>query len=392
MKHTLLILSLVVLYSIVFGQNSINQYSEGESIIQTSIKVNRFKVSILVKDLGIPWGMTFLSPTELLFTEKNGRIGIISTNNGKIVWVSGGPVVENFGQGGLLDVATEKGFKSGDWIYFTYVKGKTLERSFGEEKFNHIVGVTTLARAKLKGSKLFGFEDLLVTKSESKSYVHFGSRIAFDGDGNLFFTVGDRGLRKSSQDLLSHSGSIIRIGLNGSIPKGNPFLGYENALPEIWSYGHRNPQGIFFDIQKNRLWSIEHGPKGGDEINLIYPGFNYGWPIISFGYEYGTQILVGEGTHKEGLEQPIKYFSPSIAPSSLIVYSGTAFPEWKGNLFSGALKLAHINRIEIGHSNSEVIEERLLESFGERIRNIIESPEGWLYFSTDSGKIMRISN
>jgi len=392
MKHIFLNLVSLFLFSTVFGQFISNQNSFGESIILTSRKVNSFEVSILAKDLGVPWGMTFLSPNEILFTEKNGKIGIISTNNGEIIWVSGGPLVENIGQGGLLDVATAKDYEYGDWIYFTYTKGKTLERSFRGKKSTYKVGVTALARAKLKDNRLFQLEDILITKSESSSYVHFGSRIAFDGNGNIFFTIGDRGVRKNSQNLLSHAGSILRIELDGDIPIDNPFLHNTSALPEIWSYGHRNPQGIFFDIQKNRLWAIEHGPQGGDEINLILPGLNYGWPIISHGFEYGTQTQVGEGTHKEGLEQPIKYYFPSIAPGSLIVYSGKAFPEWKGNLFSGALKLTHLNRIEIDNTGIEMSEERLLESFGERIRDIVEGPEGFLYLSTDSGKILRISS
>ena len=184
--------------------------------------------------------------------------------------------------------------------------------------------------------------------------------------------------------------SILRLYLNGRVPKDNPFFQQENILPEIWSYGHRNPQGVFYDKSQQRLWSNEHGPRGGDEINLISPGLNYGWPIISHGKEYWGPVQVGEGQEKEGMEQPIKFYIPSIAPSSLIVYSGKAFPAWKGNLFAGALKMTHINRIEINSFGREVEEERLLERLGERIRDILESPEGWLYFSTDSGKIMRI--
>ena len=163
-----------------------------------------------------------------------------------------------------------------------------------------------------------------------------------------------------------------------------------DALPEIWSYGHRNPQGLFYDRQKERLWSIEHGPRGGDEINLINPGLNYGWPIISYGKEYYSFAQVGESAHKEGMEQPVKYYIPSIAPGSLIVYSGKAFPNWKGNLFSGALAKKHLNRVEIDPDGKAVAEERLLEKLRERIRAIVESPEGWIYISTDMGKILRL--
>ena len=178
--------------------------------------------------------------------------------------------------------------------------------------------------------------------------------------------------------------------LNGNVPEDNPFVHQTGALPGIWSYGHRNPQGMFYDKNLRRLWSIEHGPRGGDEINLILPGLNYGWPVISYGKEYWGPFQVGEGTEKEGMEQPVKFYVPSIAPGSLLVYSGKAFPDWKGNLFAGALKLTHLNRIKLDNAGRVIAEERLLEGLGERIRALVESPEGWLYLSTDSGKILRI--
>ncbi|MCS5552695.1 MAG: PQQ-dependent sugar dehydrogenase, partial [SAR324 cluster bacterium] len=192
------------------------------------------------------------------------------------------------------------------------------------------------------------------------------------------------------QDLGTHSGSILRLKIDGSVPDDNPLVNRTDALPEIWSYGHRNPQGLFYDRQQKWLWSIEHGPRGGDEINLINPGLNYGWPVISYGKEYFSFAQVGESTHKEGMEQPVKYFVPSIAPGSLIVYSGKAFPDWKGNLFSGALAKRHLNRVEIDPDGNAVAEERLLEKLRERIRAIVESPEGWIYLSTDMGKILRL--
>ena len=269
-----------------------------------------------------------------------------------------------------------------DWIYFTYskpIKGK-----------GQIKSATTLARAKLGGDKLVELEDILVTKSLRDSDYHFGSRVTFDGEGHLFFSIGDRGHRQNSQDLSTHSGSILRLKIDGSVPLDNPFVKKKDALPEIWSYGHRNPQGLFFDKQTKRLWSIEHGPRGGDEINLINPGLNYGWPVISYGKEYFSPAQVGKSTHKEGMEQPVKYYIPSIAPGSLIVYSGKAFPNWKGNLFSGALAKRHLNRVEINLDGKAVDEERLLEKLWERIRAIVESPEGWIYLSTDTGKMLRL--
>ncbi len=352
------------------------------TLIQNSNSGTSFQVNEIIKDLGIPWGMTFISQKEIMITERNGKIGILNTKSGKIVEIEGAPKVFSYGQGGLLDVAVPSNYKKGDWIFFTYSKEYTES---GRKK-----AATSLARAKLEGYRLIKFSDLLVTKSGRESSIHFGSRITFDGNGNIFFSVGDRGNRLDAQNLSLHSGSILRLKLNGHVPKDNPLLNKKGVLPEIWSFGHRNPQGIFYDKEHDRLWSIEHGPRGGDEINLIKPGRNYGWPIISYGKEYWGPIQVGEGTEKEGMEQPKKFYVPSIAPGSLIVYSGKAFPSWKGSLFAGALKLRHLNRIQLDKGGTPIYEERLLVGLRERIRSILESQEGWIYFSTDSGKIMEI--
>ena len=182
----------------------------------------------------------------------------------------------------------------------------------------------------------------------------------------------------------------MRLNRDGSIPLDNPFIDKKEILPEIWSYGHRNPQGLVYDQNSSQLWSIEHGPRGGDEINLIQAGKNYGWPIISYGKEYWGPVAVGENTHKKGMQQPVKYYVPSIAPSSLLLYSGKAFPKWQGHLFSGALKLRHLNRVVLNKHSKAISEERLVKNLDERIRCVIESPEGWIYFSTDSGKLLRI--
>jgi len=354
------------------------QTASGETILQTSSGGVTFQINTIAKGLGVPWGMVFISPDQILFTLRNGKIGILVPASGEVSRISGGPKVMRTGQGGLLDVAVPPDYTSGDWIYFTYSneqKGK---------------GVTALARARIKGNRLVALEDLLVTHSTSSTGRHFGSRISFDGAGHLFFSVGDRGVRPNAQNLSTHAGSIMRLDLNGNVPEDNPFVHQTGALPEIWSYGHRNPQGMFYDKNQQRLWSIEHGPRGGDEINLILPGLNYGWPVISYGKEYWGPFQVGEGTEKEGMEQPVKFYVPSIAPGSLILYSGKAFPDWKGNLFAGALKLTHLNRIKLDNAGRAIAEERLLEGLGERIRALAESPEGWLYLSTDSGKILRI--
>ncbi len=336
-----------------------------------------YRVEQVAKGLGIPWGLAFLNDNDLIITEREGGAKILSLRSGHLAPLSGLPRVYARGQGGLLDVAVPNDYQNQGWIYFTY--SKPVEDG----------AATTLARAQLEGATLVQWEDLLVTRSVTDSGVHFGSRIIFDDQGHLFFTIGDRGERPNGQDLGNHAASILRLHRDGTIPATNPFWGEKGALPEIWSYGHRNPQGIAFDSQQ-RLWVIEHGPRGGDEINLIEPGNNYGWPVISYGMEYWGPVAVGEGTHKVGMEQPVKVYTPSIAPGSLLVYSGKAFPEWRDNLFAGALKLRHINRITLNTQGEAIDEERLLESLGQRIRALAESSEGWIYFSTDSGNIYRL--
>ncbi len=327
---------------------------------------------------GVPWAMAFLSENKLLITEREGFVRILDINSGKQLTVTNSPKVLSEGQGGLLDVALSPDYKKSGWIYFTYVK------AIDEQ------GATVLARAQLNGVKFSHWQDLLITQSATDTTYHFGSRIAFDDEGHVFFGIGDRGQRPNAQNLMNHAGTIIRLNRDGSIPTDNPFFNQANALPEIWSYGHRNPQGLFFDHTTKLLWSIEHGPRGGDEINLIKAGANYGWPVISYGKEYWGPFAVGESTHKKGMEQPVKTYIPSIAPGSLMVYSSNTISSWKGNLFSGALKLQHINRVVINASAKAIKEERLFKKLGERIRTLAESPEGWIYFSTDSGKVYRI--
>jgi len=346
-----------------------------------------YQVAQIATGLGIPWGMSFQSQSEILFTERKGRLGIVNIDSGEVNYLSGLPDIIANGQGGLMDVVKPTNNEISDWTYFTYVK--PIDKAGN--------GETTLARAHISKEGIFDWQDLMVTHSlfgvifdvtgiAWGSDRHFGSRIAFD-DTHLYFSVGDRGNRPNGQNLESHAGSILRLNVDGSVPKDNPFVDIEGARNEIWSYGHRNPQGLVWDGVNQRLWSIEHGPRGGDELNLIERGGNYGWPVISYGKEYTSFRSVGEGTHKEGMEQPKKFYIPSIAPSSLIQYNGNSFPEWKGDLFSGALKLRHINRIKLDQEGNAIAEERLMEDLNERIRALLQSPEGWIYFSTDSGNI-----
>jgi len=346
-----------------------------------------YQVTQVATGLGIPWGMSFQSENEILFSERKGRLGIVNIDSGEVNYLSGLPEIIANGQGGFMDVSKPTNNEIADWTYFTYVKPIDAAGN----------GETTLARAHISKDGIFDWQDLLITHSlfgvifdvtgiAWGSDRHFGSRIAFD-DTHLYFSIGDRGNRPNGQNLETHAGSILRLNVDGSIPQDNPFVDVEGARNEIWSYGHRNPQGLVWDGVNQRLWSIEHGPRGGDELNLIERGGNYGWPIISYGKEYASFRSVGEGTHKEGMEQPKKFYMPSIAPGSLMQYTGEAFPEWQGDLFAGALKLRHINRIELDQEGNAIVEERLMEDLNERIRALLQSPEGWIYFSTDSGNI-----
>lgn len=337
----------------------------------------RYQVEEVVSGLGVLWGIEFIAADQLIVTERAGKIKTVEISTGRITELSGGPQVWAKGQGGLLDVAVPEGYKKDDWLYFAYSKNQEGQ------------GVTTLARARLSGDAVVDWEDLFVSKSATNTTRHFGSRIVFDEQGHLFFSIGDRGVRPNGQNLETHAGTIIRLNLDGSLPPDNPFVN-KKALPEIWSYGHRNPQGMYWEKNTRQLWSNEHGPRGGDEINRIVPGENYGWPVVSHGKEYWGPKRVGEATSKPGMVDPLKVYIPSIAPSSLLIYSGKAFPNWQGNFFSGALAMVHLNRIVFDDNDKPVKEEQMLLELDERIRDVIESPEGWLYLSTDSGRILRI--
>lgn len=344
---------------------------------QAEISDDDLNVELVADGLGIPWGMTLLPDTTMLVTSRDGRLTQLDLNGGEKE-INGTPEIYHENQGGFLDIATSPDFEENGWIYFTYSKPVDGQ------------GATTLARAKLDGDALSDWEDLLVTDSRASGGRHFGSRIVFDNDGHVFFSIGDRGQRDAAQDLSRHNGKILRLNLDGSVPDDNPFVDESNAHPEIWSYGHRNPQGMFYNHDKHRLWAIEHGPRGGDEINLVKAGLNYGWPKASHGKEYHAPIAVGEAKELPGMENPVKVYVPSIAPSGLIQYQGDAFTDWQGHLITGALVKQHLNIIALDGNNEVSDQYRLLKKQA-RVRNVIESPEGWLYIATDAGHIKRIS-
>lgn len=338
----------------------------------------QFKIDEIYKGSDVIWGLCFLSDQEVLFTEKQGRLYRLDVKTKKLSLILGLPETQPHGQGGLMDVQVHPNFSKNSLIYLTY----SLQN--GSESWT-----TRLARGRLEGASLKNVEVLFTANADSSKGEHFGSRLAFDRKGHVFVSVGDRGQRELAQSLAHHQGKIIRLREDGGVPKDNPFVNLKSARPEIWSYGHRNPQGLVWKADTNELWVNEHGPRGGDEINLVSPGKNYGWPVVTFGREYwGPKI--GEGTSKTGMENPIHQFTPSIAPSSLMIYSGKLFKDWKGNFFSTALAMRHLNRV-VMTSGKSAQEDRWLVDLKERFRHIAESADGSIYLTTDSGKILRLS-
>ena len=324
--------------------------------------------------LTVPWGLSYVGNNKLIVSEKSGDIGLLDLSKKTYQRIGSSPNIAQYGQGGLLDIAHSP-FNS-NHIYVTYAK-----------RTPHAIE-TTLAMAQFDGGSLSHWQELLVTHSGSDRGQHFGSRITFD-DQFVYVSVGDRGERDNGQDLSTHAGSILRLLPDGKVPKDNPFVAQEGALDEIWSYGHRNPQGLFFDPSEKTLWSVEHGPRGGDEINVVQKGANFGWPVTSHGKEYWGPIDVGEAKEKPGITSPIKVYIPSIAPSSIVMYRSSRYPELSGKLLVGALKLTHINVITL-QDNIAVAEQRLMEDLAERIRDIEVLPDGQVIFSTDSGNIYRL--
>ncbi|QFT36821.1 Soluble aldose sugar dehydrogenase YliI precursor [Vibrio sp. THAF191c] len=330
----------------------------------------------IASGLLVPWGMAFADDNTLLVTERNGHILSVDIATGKSTQLMEDPAgLYANGQGGLLDIAMSP-FEPNK-AYVTYSK----RTASGSD--------TTLATFTFSDGKLSDWKNILTTTSNSSTNRHYGSRVTFD-EQYLYMSVGDRGERDNGQDLSTHAGSILRLNPDGSAAEDNPFVEQKGAQKEIWSFGHRNPQGLFYDSAAGALWSIEHGPRGGDEINFIRAGSNYGWPITSHGKEYWGPINVGESKEKEGIESPIKVYVPSIAPSSLLLYRGKNYPELNGKLLAPALKLTHINVVTLNKNNQAVDEIRILSELNERIRHVIVSPKDELIFSTDQGNIYRL--
>lgn len=337
------------------------------------------RVETMATDLDEPWAMQFLPRGEMLITERDGRL-LHRAADGTLRAVSGVPRVRDAGQGGLLDVLVPRDFADTREVYLSFAHPQGMGREG-----------TALARGVLSpdGSTLSPVAIIFEMAPGSSGGRHFGSRIVEGADGFLYLTIGDRGDRPSAQDLGIESGSVVRVARDGTVPTDNPFVEQDGARPGIWSYGHRNPQGAALD-GAGQLWVVEHGARGGDEVNRIARGANYGWPVISYGRHY-SGMRIGEGTGKPGMEQPAHYWDPSIAPSGFMIYSGALWPEWRGDFFIGSLKFGLISRLE---ADGDTVREAERMEWPEtaRLRDVREAPDGAIWImSVGNGAIYRLT-
>ncbi len=351
------------------------------AVAQGTVKSEKhsFRIETMAEGLRNPWGMERLPDGRFLVTEKPGRLRMIGAD-GKLQKepIANVPEVVDRGQGGLLDVRLHPGYAQNGWIYLSY--SKPVRDG----------ALTSIIRARLKGNALADVETVFDPPAEeaTNSAVHFGNRIEFDGKGYMYFSIGERGQQENAQMLGNVKGKVHRLHDDGRVPADNPFVKQSGARASIWSYGNRNVQGLRFQPGTGNLWASEHGPRGGDELNLIRKGANYGWPVITYGINYsGTKI--SDITHKEGMEQPVKYWTPSPAFSGMDFYTGDKFPQWKGNLFISALALQKVHRLTI--ANQKVTQEEILLERTGRIRDIRSFADGFLYVIYDEpGKIVRL--
>ena len=330
---------------------------------------------VVGENLIIPWGLAFLPNGDMLVTEKSGALYQVS--KGKMTKIEGLPKITVKGQGGLLDVLVHPKFKTNRLIYISYAEAES------DNQVN-----TSIAKAELRDGKLINLKRIVHALPNSNSGVHFGCRMFFDNSGYLFFSIGERGTKNNAQDLTNYCGKIHRIQDDGRIPADNPFVKTAGAVGSIWSYGHRNPQGLWYDKKADVIWENEHGPKGGDELNIIQKGKNYGWPVITFGVNYDGTILSPD-TAKVGMEQPVYYWIPSIGPSSLTRVTNPIYKGWQGDFLSGSLSFDSLDRL-IMKGDKAVGREKLLPKIG-RVRNVVQGPDGYIYIAVEkSGKIYKL--
>ncbi len=334
----------------------------------------KIQINTIAEGLENAWGMAFLPDGSMLVTERPGRMRIVSTDGKLGEPLSGLPEIVARGQGGLLDVVLAPDFATSKKIYFSYSEPGKGGNS------------TAVSFATLNGNKLDNVTRVFSQQPKVDSNNHFGSRLVWAPDGTLFITLGERYSEKDkSQTLDNHQGKVVRINADGSVPKDNPFVNKAGALPEIWSYGHRNMQGAAINPLTKELWTGEHGPQGGDEINIDRAAKNYGWPVITYGENYGGG-KIGEGTHKDGMEQPIYKWVPSIATAGFIFYTGDKFPQWKNNILLASLREQTLVRLVVDGEQITKEERLLKEDVGQRLRTVVQGPDGLVYLVTDESK------
>jgi aldose sugar dehydrogenase len=374
-----------VLSAFVLALAASPRQNQGQSL-EFKTDTQKIRVVPIVQGLDSPWSMVFLPSGDILVTERPGRLRLIT--NGKLddEPISGLPEIQFGTHGGLLDVALHPNFEKNHWIYLTYSKG-------GER------GVTTaVLRGRLEGNRLVEATDIFVADAWTRSSLNPGSRVVFDKDGMLYASIGDRGptTEPLAQDLSNHNGKIVRLYDDGRIPPDNPFVGRPGVKPEIYSYGHRNPQGMTINPETGEVWASEHGPMGGDEVNIIKRGANYGWPIVSYGRKY-TGEVISEQPFREGMEPPRFFWVPSIGISNILFYTGDRFPKWKGNLFVTGMSGRMIQRVRIG-GRGQNERELMLNAMRQEVRDIRQGPDGLIYLVTrqdaehtaKSGMVLRI--
>ena len=337
-----------------------------------------YRIVTVAEGLQHPWSMAFLPSGDLLVTERPGRLRIVRGGRLLADPVAGLPPIRSGGQGGLLDVVPHPDFARNRLIYISYAKPST----------DTLQGTTAVVRARFENDRLTDVQQIFEAALWSRGRGHHGSRLAFDRNGFLFISLGDRQVapsgdleRHPAQDLSNHFGTIVRLHDDGRVPADNPFAGREGALPEIFSYGHRNVQGMLVHPTTGDVWATEHGPQGGDELNLIQPGRNYGWPVVGFGVNYRSGSAIHAGTTREGMEPPAHVWVPSIATSGLLLYTGDAFPEWKGSMFVGGMAGEQLARLTLD-GQRVVSEETLVQRMG-RIRDVRQGPDGFIYLAID---------
>lgn len=359
--------------ALILALSFFGSIAAAQSVLTTS--AGQVRLEIMAEGLDTPWAVAPLPEGGALVTERGGRL--VLARDGRLDPVAGVPRVRASGQGGLLDVTLARDFTQSRRLYLTYAR---------PQPGGGAGTAVAVARLSPDNRRLEQVRTIFEAAPVSKGGRHFGSRVVEAADGTLFVTLGDRGEGATAQDRSNHNGSVIRIRPDGSVPGDNPFVGQSGVRPEIWSWGHRNPQGAGLDGQ-GQLWISEHGAKGGDEINLIRKGTNYGWPVISYGVEYSGK-KIGEGTHKAGMEQPRFYWDPSIAPSGLLVYSGKLWPRWRGHILVGSLKFDHIARLSGAPLRAP---EQIKSPETERVRDIVEAPDGTIWFISEGrGTVYRM--